>query len=541
MPIHANNSKYLSAPEAHLTRQVQKGRLNAFSSGSSMRWFKYPHVFKHPTVKSNPQARFRHRDSMARVYCRPSADRYMDSHDGTLKRLMVQTADEIYNTGAHQHSWRRTYIRKIGPYILRAAYWPLKTVPVNSSNWNADDKWMIAVRWLPSCLVLFLVLPLPKAEAEVMPGGGYFPFPYRYWGTFKVARNSKEDVRASRAIHWNETTKELKGERILRPTYLMHLKSPDQQDMLGCKRIKDAEWNAQQTDKNMKYLPYVFVAYTADQFTQDPTDLKALLQIAEKATRRAGMPAFWIGCSCMPDEATIEEDVYRINDVIRGAYSLVIAVGRRPGDPKSRDTASLLWEWGSRMWTFPEALLSPNDKKIEIFTRDTDLNQPWILAKKDLASCAWVDADEARALLDHYQGTLALSRLELVKIAMKCLHARRTDTYLAGDMSYALMGLLRRRPMVDRTDSEFQALARLSLANDNDLLLERLICVLPKKLDQNWIKAEDAWDVNLWDSKSTHISIENTLTKSSQYTQTAKLQQSVTAILLYWMAVTPPP
>lgn len=83
--------------------------------------------------------------------------------------------------------------------------------------------------------------------------------------------------------------------------------------------------------------------------------------------------------------------------------------------------------------------------------------------------------------------------------------------YLPGDMSYALMGLLRRRPMVDRTDSEFQALARLSLANDSDLLLERLICVLPKTLDKNWIKAEDAWDVNLWDSKSTSGTIEVSL------------------------------
>ena len=42
------------------------------------------------------------------------------------------------------------------------------------------------------------------------------------------------------------------------------------------------------------------------------------------------------------------------------------------------------------------------------------------------------------------------------------------------------MGLLRLRPKIDRTDSPFQAFARLSLANDSDMLLERLMCILPE-------------------------------------------------------------
>jgi hypothetical protein len=440
---------------------------------------------------------------MARVYYRPGADRYLDSEDGSLKKLMVQTVDDIYNsTTSQQHAWRRTYIRKIGPYMLRAAYWPLKTIPAGSLDWTVEDKWMIALRWLPSCLVLFFVLPLPKKSCQVREGLAYFPFPYKYWGTCKVARNPKEDVRPSRALHWNASVDDQKEERILRPTYLMFLKNPTSEEMSGYERKADVEWNGSHPEEHMKFLPYVFVAYTKDQFTEDRADMDALLHIAEKATRRAGLSAFWIGCSCMPDPANIEEDVYRINDVIRGARSLVIAVGHRRDDGKSRDTASLLREWGSRMWTFPEALLSPSNKNIEIYTRGTDLNRPWVIAKKDLPARAWADADLARQLMDHFQGTLTLSRLELVGIAMRCLHARRTDAYLPGDMAYALMGLLRRRPMVDRTDSEFQALARLSLANDNDLLLERLICVLPKTMDHQWLRADDAWDINLWDSKS---------------------------------------
>jgi hypothetical protein len=60
------------------------------------------------------------------------------------------------------------------------------------------------------------------------------------------------------------------------------------------------------------------------------------------------------------------------------------------------------------------------------------------------------------------------------------------------------MGLLRQRPKIDPTDTSFQAFARLSLANDSDLLLERLMCILPQRPDQHW-SFEDAYGVSLWD------------------------------------------
>lgn len=61
------------------------------------------------------------------------------------------------------------------------------------------------------------------------------------------------------------------------------------------------------------------------------------------------------------------------------------------------------------------------------------------------------------------------------------------------------MGLLRLRPKIDASDSDFQAFARLSLANDSDLLLERLICVLPQEPSQPWHDFQDAFGVNIWD------------------------------------------
>jgi hypothetical protein len=61
------------------------------------------------------------------------------------------------------------------------------------------------------------------------------------------------------------------------------------------------------------------------------------------------------------------------------------------------------------------------------------------------------------------------------------------------------MGLLRLRPKIDRTDSPFQAFARLSLANDSDKLLERLMCILPLQTAQPWYSVSDAFGVNIWD------------------------------------------
>jgi len=88
---------------------------------------------------------------------------------------------------------------------------------------------------------------------------------------------------------------------------------------------------------------------------------------------------------------------------------------------------------------------------------------------------------QARQLIDHYDGNLTLSRLELISTALGCLLRRSTGGFFQGDRAYALMGLLRQRPEVDFTDSAFQAFARLSLANDSDRLLERMICLLPQK------------------------------------------------------------
>lgn len=112
------------------------------------------------------------------------------------------------------------------------------------------------------------------------------------------------------------------------------------------------------------------------------------------------------------------------------------------------------------MWTFPEVLLSPNEE-ITVYYRMGDPAKPDIIPKNQVASKLWPqDAEVSRQLIDHYLRTINLSRIELAVLALRCIYARRTTMFLQGDHAYALMGLLRIRPQIDHTDTQFQAFAR---------------------------------------------------------------------------------
>jgi hypothetical protein len=158
-----------------------------------------------------------------------------------------------------------------------------------------------------------------------------------------------------------------------------------------------------------------------------------------------------------------------MSDVIRGAACTIIVVGPNRHNPASTPTLKdMLVEWGSRVWCFPELLLSPEGVRIPIYERGAP--QSMTLSKSQFADFVWGDTTSqsvavsdgtiARQLVDHYEGNLILTPLELVTLALKCLYNRTAGKFLPGDESYALMGLLRTRPTVDPSDTSFQAFAR---------------------------------------------------------------------------------
>ena len=61
------------------------------------------------------------------------------------------------------------------------------------------------------------------------------------------------------------------------------------------------------------------------------------------------------------------------------------------------------------MWTLPEALLSPQEKNIKVYTRGQD-GPAWEIPKKHFAAVVWDDPLISRQLVDHYAKNLDLSR-----------------------------------------------------------------------------------------------------------------------------------
>lgn len=273
---------------------------------------------------------------------------------------------------------------------------------------------------------------------------------------------------------------------------------------------------------------YVFISYTRRQFytriTGDPSlpveqndtlrsaaerDTATLIEYAIRAAEAAKVDAFWIDYECCQPEDTERwndsvEDVYRICDIVRSAHSLVIVIGPpldaafQHEDGATRTTrVDWLHDWGRRLWTVPEALLTPSEHRISVYTAGVEA--PEVVAKRNLASRVWDDAGTLRQLVEHYEASLPLTQLELISIALECLQRRQTEKRMNGDVAYALMGLLRQRPRVVKTDSDFQAFARLSLANDSDMLLERMLCLKPKTVDAAWHDLRDTWKARLWD------------------------------------------
>jgi hypothetical protein len=271
---------------------------------------------------------------------------------------------------------------------------------------------------------------------------------------------------------------------------------------------------------------YVFISYTRRQFyTQNafkpsisPATLVGLKAAAERdkatlvgyaitAAKEAGVPAFWVDFECVRpeddgDEQAGMEDVYRICDIVRAAHSMSIVIGppldehneHVANDPFNK--AEWLLDWGKRMWTVPEALLCPSEHRITVY--GTGPAEPEKIAKRNLAGRVWDDADTIRQLIDHYEGNLHLTQLELISIALECLQRRQTEMRNAGDVAYVLMGLLRLRPKVDKADSDFQAFAKLSLANDSDMILERIMCLRSPDAESAWHDMRDVWNAKLW-------------------------------------------
>ena len=317
--------------------------------------------------------------------------------------------------------------------------------------------------------------------------GNYNAVPYKDWAYPYDAKNIFEK-RGKRKREQELAPNDTKRGKTLEPRFLYFLKDDGSSSLLEV-----SKWREKVRFDPKTRVEYVFVSYTAKQNFGPDGDY--LHEVGKHAAREAGIGAYWVSTGkCLgetPEE--LEDTVWRICDIVRGAHSLVVAVS----GPADNTTTDLMQDWSTRIWTWPEVLLSPGHGDIYVY-RSPELDGRSSWAKRNLHK-VWTDASLSGQLLDHYEGSVVLTPLELVTVALQCLGNRSTEKWLEGDLSYALMGLLRQRPAVVREDNAFQAFARLSLANDNNMLLERLICLLPETSEEPWYSLSDQWSASLWD------------------------------------------
>lgn len=235
---------------------------------------------------------------------------------------------------------------------------------------------------------------------------------------------------------------------------------------------------------------YVFVAYTSEQFPSAEY-FDVLNDIGARAARDAGVEYYWVGCSCMAD---VGADVYRISDIVRASKRVVVAIGPTP---TAQTPTAMLKQFGTRVWTFPEILLAPKDQNgIHVYAHGQGV---WRITFNQFARDVWSDSLESRQLIDHFQGNLPLSHLELAIVGLKCFYSRQLGIQWAGDKAYALMGLLRLRPPINPGETAFQAFARLVLAlvltmQGQSLIIPQNVLVKPRRFSPRAIDLRSAID-----------------------------------------------
>ncbi|MCJ1451119.1 hypothetical protein MMC28_001454 [Mycoblastus sanguinarius] len=274
-------------------------------------------------------------------------------------------------------------------------------------------------------------------------------------------------------------------------------------------------WLEMDSDSLQAEKPYIFISYAANQFqrSKDPSGRLvltegALQRIKERATaltEQNGLDAYWIDFLRAPDQPEATDDVHRFCDIVRGSELVCVLLA------EDKDMANSLAMFGKRLWCLPECLLAPRHM---IYVQGGGKSE--MISIMQLPARAWTNSyindsghlvkgkgkeEEFHLLAEHFSGLLVLSRLQLFSVALSAMRALDFFPFQNGDIAYALMGLLCKRPAMDPTDSEKQALARVCLSNDSDRLLERIVCVQPSKDKgySGWLTINDSFGVNLWD------------------------------------------
>ncbi|KAG1855319.1 hypothetical protein DFJ58DRAFT_355899 [Suillus subalutaceus] len=254
-----------------------------------------------------------------------------------------------------------------------------------------------------------------------------------------------------------------------------------------------------------------------NKFGPDPETEKAqFIEEVRAAVLGQKYDAYWLDLECVGGTRLEKSrDLYCMADVYRGAGVTLIMLG------KSANGENKCWRvWGERVWTMPEALLSP---RLCYKFRDREEVTP--LSLFQLANLAYTNYSTEQAIINAYSGKDPLERLERLTLLKSAIWQRGssalapgvapppskpdmigetpvTDGAYKAERTYALMGFFEHRIHPNRFEGDLHALVRLSMANDNDRIVERMVSMLPSTITKEmacWYSDNDIYGANLWD------------------------------------------
>ncbi|OQE15993.1 hypothetical protein PENFLA_c029G08565 [Penicillium flavigenum] len=450
-------------------------------------------------------------------------DTYYSSNKEYPRRLVVQATPETYEgTDYPPRHWRRRHIRGRVPFIITLAELCLNPlglrrfdgVRVNEYEKEGDDTTQAqeslilkiskqTLHWITSIL---LTLTL----SWIIPVVLFFEICTTPWND----NATTEPYKKYQNVHWNW------------PKHAMNLldQSPNnhqRQSKIASLTIprrlvvKDRttnQWVSKKTEdlrdeKTGMPQPYIFLSFSRANYLGIKTkeELREMLyQVAERMIQHENrhkdpqdppLEAFWVDVDCVSDDKRIPvnsveskctRDINTICDAVRCAKRVYVVLPTESENDKRI--------WGQRIWTFPEVLLAAHRIRY-CFTHSASMSlfTPHELTLSDMYNSFWQPPksdlnvneheDAIGYLISHYTNSLQLSELQLFTFAVQAMARQTTGVDTIGhttrDMAYAAMGLLSYRLTPNDSDNVFQAIARLSIVNDSNQLLERLLCLWP--------------------------------------------------------------
>ncbi|KAG2130259.1 hypothetical protein DEU56DRAFT_890245 [Suillus clintonianus] len=421
-------------------------------------------------------------DNLGKVKKHGAGQRYVSPTSGICRKLVVQAVNPS-KTSEVKEVAIKNHTNEAG----KLARWLLSNFPPRG--------WII-FEWITKWLWFNWLLLWP-----IICSGYYKPYIRRFRGQLWAARSSKE--------HSSRIREDEEKEIRIRTLYPRRLVIRNRNEWVLC------------ADRDIIIrTKFIAISYRQSDIctpgsSTEREDKAQFTDEVRAAVLGQKFDAYWLDSECLgKTRSEMNIDLYCMADVYRRAEVTLIMLGKAATSGEDECWKS----WGQRVWTFPEALLS---SRLCYKFRDREEVNP--LSLFQLANLAYAHSDDEQAIVNAYGGKDPLERLERLTLLKQAIWRRGTSAHpidsppppksdmigggpvssgaYGAERVYALMGLFEHRILPSHEEDDLKALARLSMANDNDRIIERMLSMLPSTITKEacWYAENDMYGANLWD------------------------------------------